>query len=320
MKVHISNIDLNSRTGPNSFANRLCKELISKGHSICSSTENYDSYLAFINIVDKPRENSRLVQRLDGIWLKPDDFLIKNKEIRYTYDIADHVIWQSQFNKDLTQFHWGTKDGTVINNGIEILSVSVTNSELIEIRSKFDRLFVCSANWRRHKRLKENIELFQAFEKKFSHLRCGLIIMGSSPDYFLPKPKDNIFYVGSLDHNLCLQVFATADAMFHLAYLDHCPNTVVESISQNCPVVCASSGGTNEIVRSNGVVIPEMAPQNFSVHDYTKPPLIDVENDEILTSIENFITNKSTLDKSYLDIEGVVQKYIEVLGNIRNEK
>jgi len=320
MNVHISNVDLRSRTGPNSFARRLCKALTAKGHKVCSANEDYDSYLAFINIVDKPKAGTRIVQRLDGIWLKPEDFLVKNREILQTYNMSHHVIWQSQFNKDLAQFHWGEKDGTVINNGIEINSVNVVNHELIELRSKFDRLFVCSANWRRHKRLKENIALFRAFEAKFSHLKCGLIVMGDSPDYFLQEAKNNIFYVGSLDHSLCLQVFASADAMIHLAYLDHCPNTVVESISQNCPVVCSSSGGTKEIVRSNGIVIDEANQYDFSVHDYTKPPIIDVENASSLDSIEKLIASKKILDKSYLDIEGVVQKYIEVLGNIRNEK
>lgn len=313
MKIHISNVDLSSRTGPNSFARRLVERLIEKNHEICESKDFYDVYLAFINAIDNPRDNSRLVQRLDGIWMKPEDYIEKNKFIKLTYERADHIIWQSEFDRDMTVFHWGQKTGTVINNGIDLRSVDVTNRDLIDLRHRFDRIFVCAANWRRHKRLKENIELFLDFQNKFSNLKCTLLVLGSNPDYQVKS--NNIFYTGSLPHEVCLQIYAIANAMFHLAYLDHCPNTVVEAISQNCPVVCASSGGTHEIVRNNGIVIDELKKFNFELHDYTNPPMIDLTKDSIYEKIES-ISHRRKLERDYLDIGNVTDRYIDALiGN-----
>ena len=313
MKIHISNVDLTSRTGPNSFARRLVERLIEKNHEICESKDFYDVYLAFINAIDNPRDNSRLVQRLDGIWMKPEDYIEKNKFIKLTYERADHIIWQSEFDRDMSVFHWGQKPGTVINNGIDLRNVDVTNGDLIDLRHRFDRIFVCSANWRRHKRLKENIELFLEFQKKFSNLKCALLVLGSNPDYQVTS--NNIFYTGSLPHEVCLQIYATANAMFHLAYLDHCPNTVVEAISQNCPVVCASTGGTHEIVRNNGIVIDELKKFNFELHDYTNPPMIDLTKDSIYEKIES-ISYRRKLERDYLDIGNVTDRYIDALiGN-----
>ena len=42
----------------------------------------------------------------------------------------------------------------------------------------------------------------------------------------------------------------------HLAWLDHCPNVVVDAQAAGCNVICSSSGGTSEIVY-NGKIINE---------------------------------------------------------------
>ena len=55
-----------------------------------------------------------------------------------------------------------------------------------------------------------------------------------------------------------LQVFSAADWMIHLAWLDHCPNSVVVGMSQGCGIICASSGGTYEAVGKNGIVVQEI--------------------------------------------------------------
>ena len=43
--------------------------------------------------------------------------------------------------------------------------------------------------------------------------------------------------------------------MIHLAWLDWCPNTVVEGLCCGLPVLCSSNGGTKELVKNDGVVI-----------------------------------------------------------------
>jgi len=320
MNVHIANVDINSRTGPNTFAKRLIQGLEARGHNSVGFHEDYDAYLAFINAVSLPRRDALIVQRLDGVWMKPEDFLPRNEVIKKTYEMSDFIIWQSQFDKDMSQFHWGPKLGEVINNGIDIRKSIVTNSEIIRLRTKFDKVFVSSANWRRHKRLKENIELFRNYERSRPDLSCALIVLGDAPDYADGSPRKNVFFTGSLPHEICLQVFSIADAMIHLAYLDHCPNTVVESISQDCPVICASSGGTHELVRENGLVIQEEKVFNFKPHDYTNPPDINIEDATLFDKIDQLIAKKSSLRKDYIDIGTIVDKYIEVLGRTKNEK
>ena len=198
----------------------------------------------------------------------------------------------------MTQHWWGDKKGYVINNGINLESVEVTIDKINRLKTRFKRIFVCSSNWHRQKRLKENIELF--FSVK--NLNDGLIILGNNPDHIVNHPQ--IIYAGHISHDMCMQVFSIADWMIHLAWLDHCPNVVVEALSQNCPVICTDSGGTKEIVGKNGIIIPESRSYNFELTDYDDPYELQILPIE-LPIIE--------IDNSHLDIKKVAQKYISIL-------
>jgi len=273
------------------------------GHNIVNENESYNAALIFIEPASKLNKSARIVQRLDGIWFKPDQFYTHNVGIKQTYDSSDHIIWQSEFDKKMTYHHWGDRPGSIIHNGILLNNVDVTLPEILKIRDSYQYMFVCSANWHRQKRLKENIELF--FKLKEKYPSSCLVIMGSNPDCSINH--NDIFYTGSISHSVCLQIFSSADWMIHLAWLDHCPNVVVEALSQNCPVICNDSGGTREIVRDNGIIIKENKSYNFELVDYDRPYRLNIPSLG-LPIIE--------VDNSYLDIKKVAQKYARVLGGI----
>lgn len=44
----------------------------------------------------------------------------------------------------------------------------------------------------------------------------------------------------------------------YLSYLDWCPNAVVESLVAGVPVIYADSGGIPNIVKTNGISIPDI--------------------------------------------------------------
>jgi len=298
VKIHFSNVNFGSRTGPNTFAHRLASELASMGHEIVDN-RGYDAALVFIEPSSALLPGKRLIQRLDGIWFKPDEFETKNRLIKSVYENADWVVWQSEFDKEMTSHHWGSRTGSVIRNGIK-LGQPVPGIDMGEIRSKFDTVFVASANWHRQKRLKEIHDLFMYNKKSFPN-SC-LIVLGSNPDYTLREP--GVFYAGSIPHEACLSIFDQADWMIHLGWLDHCPNSVVEALSRGCPVICSDSGGTPEIVRGRGIIIPETIRYNFELLDYDNPPSLN-------TSVD--IPSKIEVENKDLDIEIVARQYERVL-------
>lgn len=306
MKIHFDNANLRSTTGPNSFASRLAKELFNTGHTVVDKGGDADVSLVFIEPSGQQLAR-RVVQRLDGIWFKPDEFATRNAKIKALYHVADAVIWQSEFDRGMTNHWWDyPRSGRVIHNGIEHKQPP-ENSAMKRLRTAYNKVFVAASNWHPQKRLRSNVEMF--FHLKNSFPNSCLIVMGMNPDCYVPNP--DIYYTGSLAHEDCLSVYAVADWMLHLAWLDHCPNVVIEALSQNVPVICAASGGTPELVKQFGIVVAEQKPYAFELADYDAPPTIDV------TSVL-MLPDRTTLGPHIdINISSVAKKYIEVFESLQ---
>lgn len=273
MKIHLDNVNMGSTSGPNSFAKRLTMGLIETGHEVeLYDGRNADVSIVFIEPTGRPLAN-KVIQRLDGIWFSPSEFETKNSAIKWMYQNADGVIWQSEFDKGMTTKWWGNpKSGTVIRNGINAPQIKKFQIPALEqLRQQYEMLFVCSANWHPQKRLSTNIDLYRRLRNFYSS--AGLIVLGSNPT----KVADpHIFYAGSQPHDVCLEIFSASNWMLHTAWLDHCPNTVVEALSQGTPVICSEHGGTKELVQGYGIILKENSEYNFELTDYDRPPSLDV--------------------------------------------
>lgn len=300
MKVHFNNVNFSSSTGPNSFATRLAQELTTNFDvKIVNENQDYDVFLCFIEPTFKPKKPCKFIQRLDGIWFKPEQFNTHNELIKWAYTNCNKVIWQSQFDKTMTTKWWGDRPGTIIRNGIKI-EKQIQWSQISSIREKYEKIWICAASWHRQKRLKENITFFQ----NNSGENDVLMVLGNNPDY---KTDDKrVLYLGNQPHEVCLQLYSISDWMIHLAWLDHCPNVVVEALSQNCPIICTDSGGTKEIVKKNGIIIPEIIPYDFSLCDYDNPPPLNLKNTDL---------KKIDVKNDYLDINSVAKLYINQFKN-----
>lgn len=308
MKIFFDNCDLSgSRTGPNTFARRIAVELSKRGHIIADPSD-YDVALCFIEKSLTLNLNKPFVQRLDGMWFKPNEIKVKNKTIQNTYDLAASVIFQSDFDRKMAEKWFGEKKvGVVIRNGIELSEVEVSE-DIRKLRSQYRKIFICSANWHRQKRLKENVELYLHLKSKLNE-PCCLIVLGSNPDHMLAG--HDIYYTNaSIPHEMCLQFYSEADWMIHLAWSDHSPNVVVEALSQGCPVICTETGGTMELVGKNGLILKESYDYQFEAFDYDNPPLLDVRQISELPDVE---VDRSTVDitKTVLEYEKVLQQALE---------
>ncbi len=299
LRVYFDNVNFSSNTGPNSFASRLANILVETGKiQVVPATDDYDTFFCFIEPTVQPNPKSNFVHRLDGIWFKPEQFKTHNARIKWAYNNCDTVIWQSEFDRGMTTKWWGERSGSVIHNGISLNAAKPTEKVAL-LKEQYKKVFVCSANWHRQKRLKENIEFFQAVG---SEKDC-LVVMGARPDVVSDDPR--VLYTGPVRHDVCLEIYAIADWMIHLAWLDHCPNVVVEALSQGCPIICTDSGGTKEIVGKNGLIIKEREPYNFELLDYDCPPPLDLQHH----SLPNVF-----VDARHLDIRSVALKYYEQLA------
>lgn len=307
MKVHFDNHVAGSRSGPNTFASRLKAELERQGHDVVRRGDDAEVSLVFIEPTGA-RLAKTVVQRLDGFWFKPQDFHRLNKNIRWQYEHADGVVFQSDFNAAMVKRWFGPPHGCwdVIRNGIDLTPTpALDHVQVKKLRQKYDVIFVSSANWHPQKRLRSNVELFFHLRKSLN-LNCCLVVMGSNPDYVVNDP--DVMYVGSLPWEVCREVYRAADWMLHLSWLDHAPNVVVEALSMSVPVICSSQGGVKEQIGSYGIVLKETRDYDLELVDYDQPPNVDVSQ---LTTLPK--RSMLAADFPSIDIEKIAKDYVDFM-------
>ena len=274
MNIFLDNVNLHSTSGPNHFASKLKKYMERQGDTFTFS-KNFDAQLSFISSVTKL---APIYQRLDGIYFNSEqDWQTLNGPIQKTYSEAEGVIFQSNFNKDLTFKYFGTHDNyKVIHNGADLEFIKtitpLQNSKL----DKYENVWCCASSWRPHKRLNENINYFL----EHSSPKDCLVVAGNISD---PIVQERVYYVGDLDIKTLISLYKRSKYFIHLAFLDHCPNVVVDATACGCKVICSSTGGTKEV--AVGATIIEEQEWNLSPIKLYDPPKMDFtkkrENDKI---------------------------------------
>lgn len=316
MRVAFGNVDFSSYSGPNSFGKRLANALVGKGVEVVSPVDSYDILLAFIEWTYYVRPRAKLIQRLDGIWFNSGmNWKSANMPIAGTYKNADGVIFQSQFNKKLTEKYFGKCDtiSCVIHNGAEKLGCNDTASNANKLRgivSEVDgRIFICASNWRPHKRLRDIIGFFQ----KVANENDRLVVVGKPNNHDEITSDNRVIWLGDVPQDVYLSFCNVSDYMIHLAWLDHCPNVVCEALMAGCPVICTDSGGTKEIVGDSGIVMPDKE-WDFEPHNLYDPPAVDLD-DYARTFGEK--CNIGSFDRTNdLGIGNVADKYIEFFNKV----
>ena len=80
-----------------------------------------------------------------------------------------------------------------------------------------------------------------------------------------------------------LSLYRRSSTFVHLAYLDHCPNVVVDAQAAGCKVVCSSTGGTSEIVE-NGIIVNEKE-WDYKPCKLYEPPVLSFNS---ITELKDF--------------------------------
>jgi len=302
VRIFLDNVNINSPSGPNGFAKKISREF-NKDHEVFTSVNqlihNHKKPDVQISFIATQYNLAPIVQRLDGIYFNSEqDFDDLNSTIENTFNIADSVIFQSEFNKQLTQSFFSVKeDCHVIHNGTCLDVIEKIDPIKNENLDKFNKIWSCASSWRPHKRLRENVRYFL----ENSSIDDCLVIAGENPDYLVKN--DRIFYCGSLLWDDLISLFKRSDNFIHLAWLDHCPNVVIDARASGCHIACSSSGGTREIAGQNSTIILEDE-WDFSPIKLYEPPPMDFSKRE-----------KGSVE-SEIDIKNVAKRYIRVLEDV----
>lgn len=281
MRVFFHNFNPSSNSGPNKFTRQLFNNLLSRGKvSIAREQNTADVEFCLISMAAKKIKPALL--RLDGIYFNTSqDFTSQNAPIRYAYQEADHVVFQSRFNRALTEHWFGKKQScSVIHNSadLEIIN-SIKTDQWDNFVEKDREVWSCASSWRPHKRLKENLRYF--LEK--APPEALMLVAGKDADLesvetYNSESGGRIRYLGELDYYSLVSMYKRSKKFLHLSFIDHCPNVVVDAQAAGCEIVCSSTGGTSELVQNGEIILePEW---DFSPIELYKPPSMNFEKAE----------------------------------------
>lgn len=262
---YVSNAD--NKQAPGIFGYRLKQEL--EKHNFTFSYTKPDVNLCFSS--GKYIKDALNILRVDNLYFDSKNTIGDtdklNAPIKRAYFGFDAVIFQSEFSKLQYFKHFGAieKPYKVIYNGVP----STFNIEGAKKIYPFDKTIICSADWRRHKRLNEIVLAFNAIKKP----NVGLVVLGDCKKL---GQKGNIMYLGKVRPEDLPEYIRGANLAVHISWLDCSPNVVYEFLGCGLPVICNSNGGTKEIVKENGIVLELEGAYKFNRVDLYNPPKIDI--------------------------------------------
>jgi len=311
VKVFTHNFNPHSNSGPNKFTRTLFASLINNDLVNLSNQDEAD--VEFCLIQQQVYKAKPMVLRLDGIYFNSEqDFKQQNAPIRFAYENSDAVIFQSNFNKQLTESWFGPhKNGHVIHNAADNFLINSVNSDIWDDKLGKDvEVWSCASSWRPHKRLDENIRYFLEFAPKDAVL--AIAGKDAKVSSLTNSIQGRLVFLGELDYISLLSLYKKSSTFIHLAYLDHCPNVVVDAQEAGCRIVCSSTGGTHEVV-DNGIIIIEDE-WDFKPCELYNPPKMDFGNVKEISVHRDFRDRKT--NKKVSRFEKCVNSYYNVFKDI----
>lgn len=298
MRILFDNTNINSRSGPNAFAKKLSNAIIrtNEHNVVFNASEPHDVCLTFIE--NNQITSAKRILRLDGIYFNSDQPWEKlNHSIKQSYNACQGVVFQTTFNKRLSEKFFGIRNNTsVIPNGTD---VSLINSIApAQFSGTFSEIWCSAASWRPHKRLEENIRYFLEHSPK----DAILIILGhiGYQPQLSGNESDRVVFLGEVSWENTISIFKACKKFLHLAYFDHCPNVVVDARAAGCEIVVTSSGGTKEIAGPGAIVIEEEFDEIESPIKLYYPPRLDFARYH--TNSFNSVVDVNEIAKSYIDV------------------
>lgn len=301
MKVFTHNFNPDSNSGPNKFTRTLFKSLVKSDRVSLSNQAEAD--VEFCLIQQQLPKVKPMLLRLDGIWFNSEqEYNKQNAIIQYSYNNADAVVFQSQFNKNLVEAWFGEhKNSHVVINASDEKLIKSANKRYWDQKFGADtEVWCCASSWRPHKRLSENIRYFLEFAPKDAIFAIAGAIGMDDAKKIIDDPR--VVLMGELDYMSLLSLYKRSSTFIHLAYLDHCPNVVVDAQSAGCRIVCSSTGGTKEII-NDGIIIIENEWDYKPLPLYRPPPMDFSKSVQLKKSESN-------------DFEKCVNTYFDIMKGI----
>ena len=261
------------------------------------------------------------VLRLDGIYYDLNtNYIKRNLKICTSHSKADAVIYQSEYCKGMCEKYLSARkedaNSFVIYNGI--------NKEWCGRHNLHSGInIIVVAHWRRHKRLKEIIDVFKEVWRDNKEIR--LLVIGDLADNKeVTHPGIKYYHHINYDTTLFANLFTISDLSIHLSMKDCSPNSVVEAIGAGIPVITTSAcGGATEMCNmvKGCYAVYERERSDPCPHYTNVYNMLEYETKKELIALLNELVRKKQRVKQpkELSAEYMADKYLRVFRGVRDK-
>jgi glycosyltransferase involved in cell wall biosynthesis len=258
--------------GPNAFAYKFAQFLDKKNISYTFDLNNkYDVLLAIATgpvplLARKIKEKGvKVLYRINGVYLGREGYASDdNRVLQQLHKLADKVIYQSRFSiMEVSEYLDVSVEEypTIIYNGVDT-SLFCPEGEKLE-KEDHNNILLSAGLFRPNKRAQDVIDAMPYILERFPDTLYAIVGPESYGDIFrtiIDKVKyyniqKNVALIGPVEQQFIPIYYRSADIFMHLAWLDPCPNTVIEAMASGLPVIHAATGGTPELVGEQELVI-----------------------------------------------------------------
>ncbi len=113
------------------------------------------------------------------------------------------------------------------------------------------------------------------------------------------------------------------DYQLHIAFIDICPNGVIEGMASGLNVLCSNLGGTPEIVGDNGVILNVDKFWNGKYLRYTddmkhtkRKHFDELDTSIVAEGVQKLLKNRSKPDMSKFNIDIIAKDYANIIRKI----
>lgn len=326
MKVYIPTKKF--KGGPATFRSRLINSLnkIEDIEVIIDEESKFDVGLEFIQ--KNTSYKKPYILRASSCYYLYKYKLWNNKPIYKSINKSAHTIFQSKFAHMLCNRVLRLEDRGAIKSGHSIIynGIDLDYIDKIKPNTKVKPgSFVACARWDSNKRPISMIKGFLEADIK-RHLYIiggeGVAVWGRELGKKYKKNK-YIHFLGEKTNAETISIMKSCDYQLHLAFIDICPNSVLEGMACGLNVLCSNLGGTPEIVGDNGIILTldKLWKSRYLRYTedmkHTKRKHFDEANTSVIADgIHRLLKIKSKPNVSGFDINDVARDYVQIMRGI----
>lgn len=246
------------------------------------------------------------VLRMDGVHLRRSNRnRWRNNDIRRSIKTADAVIWQSKFAKNMLQKVLKVRPNRnfVIHNGADPADYRVE-----PMPSEYGRNIILCAKWfradgteRKFKRLGPMLEICRDYVEQHSG-EVGVWVAGNTRKYKSTHPA--IRHLGRIPEEQLRRYLVASDVMLYLAYIDWCPNAVVEALAAGTPVICPKYTAMAEL---GCMEIKTDKKVKCKLRSHSKPPAFEYA--PVWECLDQVLASPHRVKAPKVDIHMVAKQY-----------